>query len=240
MRLSWQACDCRLRIFFPAYVIFASRAPFYAMPQMRTNRPDKVHIDRFHSFAEDIVANIIAGQFTLQDQVQQAVEELTRAGFAAEHISAFYSSAPGRHAEHPVGGDRNTSPGAEHSGKGMAAGAASGAAVGTAAGAATAPVTGPVGPIVGGLLGAHVGSFVGSLSQMDEAEETPPVRRAGMMVAVEVMGNENEARAIDVLRRLGATAIERANGTIENGDWRDFNPLSTPALVDRPVRRTTG
>lgn len=182
------------------------------------------------------MSTIIAGQFVEQEQAEQAVAELTRAGFAPEHISSFYIGSPGRHSEYPVGGDRDESPGAEHSGKGLA----TGAAVGAAAGAATAPVTGPVGPIVGGLLGAHVGGFVGSLSQMDEAEETPPIRRGGMLVAVDVMGGENEDRAIDTLRRLGATGIERANGTIDNGDWSDFDPLSAPVPVDKPARRTTG
>ena len=71
---------------------------------------------------------------------------------------------------------------------------------------------------------------------MDEAEESPPIRHSGMVVAVEVMGGENEASAIDILRALGAVDIERAAGTIADGDWPDFDPLSAPQLVDRPTR----
>lgn len=59
-----------------------------------------------------------------------------------------------------------------------------------------------------------------------------------MVIAVEVMGEENEARAIEILRALGAVDIERASGTIIDGDWPDFDPLSTPQLVDR--QRTQG
>ena len=56
------------------------------------------------------------------------------------------------------------------------------------------------------------------------------VGQAGMLVAVAVADGE-EARAIDVLRRQGAEKIERAEGNIEQGDWKDFNPLSVPQFV---------
>lgn len=178
------------------------------------------------------MANIIAGRFDEQAQVEHATAELVRAGFAPDHISSFYCGSAGRHDTTPIGGDQNISPGAEDSDKGVAAGAAVGATVGIA----SAPLLGPVGPVAGGLLGAHLGSLVGSLSQMDEAEESPPIRHAGMVVAVEVMGGENETRAIDILRSLGALDIERATGTIADGDWSDFDPVSVPQLVDRPAR----
>jgi hypothetical protein len=41
----------------------------------------------------------------------------------------------------------------------------------------------------------------------------------------------DEARALDVLRGLGAHHIERAEGTVVNGDWVDFDPLSKPVLL---------
>lgn len=104
------------------------------------------------------MANIIAGRFDELEQVEHATSELVRAGFASEHICNFYVSSAGRHDETPIGGDRDISPGAEDSKKGVAAGAAIGATVGIAG----APVLGPAGP----LLGAHLGSLVGSLSQM--------------------------------------------------------------------------
>ena len=40
-----------------------------------------------------------------------------------------------------------------------------------------------------------------------------------------------ENRALDVLRRLGAHHIERAQGSIDDGDWTDFDPLSVPQLI---------
>jgi len=183
------------------------------------------------------MATIIAGLFIEQDEVQAAVAALEQAGFAGDHISAFYNSPPGRHGDLPLGGDHPISPGAEESPKGIAGGAATGGAAGVAAGVATTPFLGPVGPVLGGLVGAHVGSLVGSMSQMDEGDETPPVRQSGMMVAVETAGGEEEARAIEVLRLHGATDIERAQGHIADGDWQDFNPTSTPALVERPGPR---
>jgi phage tail tape-measure protein len=183
---------------------------------------------------EDIMANIIAGHFDQQAEVQHAIGELVRAGFAPERISSFYVSSAGRHDETSIGGDHAVSPGAEDSGKGDA----TGAAIGAAAGAVTAPLLGPVGPVVGGLLGAHVGGLVGAMSQMGDAGDTPPVRRSGMMVAVDVMGGENEQRAIDTLRALGASDIERATGTISDGDWHDFDPVRAPQWVDPTARRS--
>jgi hypothetical protein len=112
-----------------------------------------------------------------------------------------------------------------------------GGAVGVVAGAVTSPVTGPLGPIVGGLLGAHVGSLF-SFSKMKDAGEKEeggraPVenRHAGMLIAVAFDDAGLEARAVDVLRGLGATQIERARGNIVDGDWADFDPGSAPDII---------
>ena len=56
-------------------------------------------------------------------------------------------------------------------------------------------------------------------------------RKAGMLVAVALAGPDDEQRALDVLRQLGSDHIERASGTILNGDWTDFDPLSLPVLM---------
>jgi hypothetical protein len=182
------------------------------------------------------MSTIIAGRFQQQSEVQHAIGELRRAGFANERISSFFVNPAGQHDVFPIGGDRGESPGAKETGKGVAAGAAAGAALG----AATAPILGPVGPVTGGLVGAHVGGLVGSLSQMKEKgdegeaadkENAEPLRQSGMLVAVSVADREHEDRAIGVLRSLGAADLERAQGTIENSDWRDFNPLAPPALI---------
>jgi hypothetical protein len=180
---------------------------------------------------------IIAGHFQLQEDVERARRALLDAGFASERISGFYLSQPGQHDQTPIGGDHIQSPGAKETPEGLAKGATAGAAVGAVAGAATAPVTGPLGPIVGGLVGAHVGSLF-SFSKMKEAGEREeggraPVenRHAGMLVAVAFDDTGLEGKAVDVLRGLGATQIERARGNIVDGDWADFDPGSAPDII---------
>jgi len=183
------------------------------------------------------MSTIIAGHFQLQNEVEQARRALVDAGFPTERISKFYLSQPGQHDLTPIGGDHQHSPGAKESPKGLAEGASAGAAIGVAAGAATSPVTGPIGPIVGGLLGAHVGSLF-SFSKMKEAGEAEegghaPLenRPTGMLVAVAFDDPGQEQQAVDVLRRLGADHIERAQGNIVDGDWADFDPSSRPQII---------
>jgi hypothetical protein len=180
---------------------------------------------------------IIAGHFQLQDEVERARRALVDAGFDDARISGFYLSQPGQHDMTPLGGDHITSPGAKESPEGVAQGAAAGAAVGAVAGAATAPITGPIGPVVGGLVGAHVGSLF-SFTKMKDAGEREeggraPVenRHAGMLVAVAFDDAAQEASAVEVLRSLGATQIERAKGNVVDGDWADFDPSSAPDII---------
>jgi hypothetical protein len=181
---------------------------------------------------------IIAGHFQLQEEVERARRALLDAGFTGERISGFYLSQPGQHDQTPIGGDHvMQSPGAKETPEGLAQGAGTGAAVGIVAGAATSPVTGPLGPVVGGLLGAHVGSLF-SFSKMKDAGEKEeggraPIenRHAGMLIAVAFDDAGLEARAVDVLRGLGATQIERARGNIVDGDWADFDPGSAPDII---------
>ncbi|HJU70812.1 MAG TPA: hypothetical protein VJ603_03120 [Paucimonas sp.] len=180
------------------------------------------------------MATIIAGRFQQQTQVQEVISELLRNGFQEQHVSSFYVNPAGQHDLHPIGGDRDQSPGTQESGKGMAAGEAIGGALGAAAGMAAAPLAGPASVIAGVLVGAHAGSLPGTLSHMADADETPLERHSGMLVAAEVGNAADEADAIATLRAFGACDIERADGVIENGDWSDFDPLSTPVLVDQP------
>ena len=185
------------------------------------------------------MSTIVAGHFQLQDQIEHARNELMRAGFAEDRISSFFLNQPGQHDLTAIGGDHLVSPGAAESPLGVVEGAATGGAVGAAIGLATAVVTGPVGPVVGGLVGAHVGSLF-SLSKMKEAGEHEQggtgdnrfePRKPGMLVAVAADLPGDEEKALDVLHRLGSDHIERAHGTIENGDWTDFDPLSLPVLI---------
>lgn len=180
---------------------------------------------------------IIAGCFEQQAQAQHAIDELRQADFAADHISTFYVNPSGQHATYPIGGDHDKSPGAEDSSKGTLAGAATGGTVGAAVGATTIPVFGPVGPAVGAMVGAHVGSLVGSLSQMKddgegaEQQETPPLRIAGVYVGVALPDVCMEEQAINIMRNCGASSVERAQGTIEDGNWTDFDPASAPDFI---------
>ena len=183
------------------------------------------------------MATIVAGHFQLQDEAELARQELVRAGFPDDRISAFYLNQPGQHSMTPIGGDHDISAGAKETPKGVVEGAATGGAIGAAVGAATAIATGPAGPIVGALVGAHVGSLF-SLSKMKDAGEGEEgggnqiePRKAGMIVAVALDAPDQEARALDVLRKLGSHHIERANGTIAAGDWSDFDPTSLPVLI---------
>ncbi|EJM98630.1 hypothetical protein [Herbaspirillum sp. YR522] len=175
------------------------------------------------------MSTIIAGHFQLQDQATQAVDALVRAGYPVERISSFFVNPAGQHDTFAVGGDRDKSPGAEDTDKGVATGVGAGAATGAAVGAATAPVTGPLGAVLGGLVGGHVGGLVGTLASTDDAQR--PRRASGMLVAVEVGDDHQERRAIDVLRDVRAQQIERSEGHISGGDWRDFDPLSAPHLL---------
>ena len=183
------------------------------------------------------MSTIIAGHFQLQDEIETARQALMAAGFDANRISDFYLNQPGQHDETPIGGDHITSPGAKETPEGYVQGAATGGAIGAAVGAATAVVTGPVGPIVGGLVGAHMGSLF-SFSKLKErgeheegGENVREPRKAGMLIAVAFDDPAQDARAVDILRQLGAHQIERAQGNIIGGDWADFDPKSMPDII---------
>ena len=112
--------------------------------------------------------------------------------------------------------------------------------MGAAVGAATPPVTCPLGAVVGAFVGAHIGNAAAGMGAMEddtEHGEDPPERHWGMMVAVAVEDEDQASRAEQTLRSLGAADIERACGTIENGDWQDFNPVSTPHFVEGGSRQ---
>jgi len=177
------------------------------------------------------MADIIAARFQLQDEAGRAVAALQDAGFPAARITAFYVNPPGQHSRHPGGGDRDTSPGAEKSEEGAVAGIGAGGAAGVVAGVAAAPLAGPAAPVAGALVGAYAGSLAGAMARTREAEDMPDVRQAGMLVAVALDGADDMQRAAATLRAVGGTQLERATGCIRDGDWADFDPLSTPAYL---------
>ncbi len=181
------------------------------------------------------MAHIVAGHFQQQEQAQHAVDQLVAIGIPEDQISRFYVNPPGQHDLYPIGGDRDTSPGAEKSGDGVVRGIAAGSVIGAGVGMAGVAVAGPISPVVGALVGAHVGSLIGSMAKMKERDETEQEvkspRQSGLMVAGYVTDNAHESSAIEIFRRLGADQIERANGTIKESDWEDFNPLTPPQFL---------
>lgn len=184
------------------------------------------------------MSTIIAARFDLQDEAAHAVSVLEEAGFARERISSFFVNPAGQHDRFAVGGDRDKSPGAEHTDSGAAAGVAAGAGAGAAAGLASTPVTGPLGPALGGLVGGHLGGLVGSLAATDD--DPIPRRVAGMMVAVAAEQEQQAAQAIRLLQGLAGADLERAEGNIQEGDWTDFDPLSIPQPVVLPRGQSRG
>ena len=201
---------------------------------------------------------IIAGRFEQQTQAQQAANALKGEGFAEEDITLFYVNPPGQHGTFPIGGDRKASPGATHARSGAVKGAAVGTAVGLGVGLAAAPLVGPAGAVVGAGAGAYAGSLLGGLGHTEEepsrdevepeaesaaqpvAEMVKPVRPAGMMVAVRAPAFSRRVAAVNALRTAGARDIERADGTWQDGQWVDFNPLKPPLLVDLPTEENYG
>ena len=182
------------------------------------------------------MANIIAGRFDEQAAVEGAVSSLRTAGFPADHISCFYVAPAGQHAHFSIGGDHDKSAGAEDTPKGTAAGMTAGVVIGAAIGAISTPLTGAIGAITGGLVGAHVGNLVGALGTMkddDAAADTPPIRHAGLMVAVSTPNEQCLQRAAALLQLQGAVSLEIASGHIVNGDWQDFDPTARPYLFDK-------
>ncbi len=178
------------------------------------------------------MTTIISGRFVEQATTQQAQEALVAAGFPRERVAAFFVNSPGKHALYPVGGDEDESPGTHKAPVTAIGGAAGGAAlVGALAGA----VAGPGGAVAGAAVGAYVGSFQGAMAGADDRPAPgEPVadsreieeRKAGMMLSVETPDAASEALATRVLRSAGATDLERSEGTIVDGDWTDFDPLS--------------
>jgi hypothetical protein len=168
-----------------------------------------------------------------------AAQALAQAGFAPDQISVFFVTPAGQHAQHPIGGDRDQSPGAEHTGKTDAAGAVAGGVVGAVVGAVVTPIAGPIGPITGALVGGHVGQVMGAMggTKEDGAENRVPIRLSGMLVAVAAADESLQDKALRTLRDIGAADLELAEGNIVNGDWEDFDPVAPPNYIDPQTRQ---
>ncbi|MEH6499463.1 MAG: hypothetical protein V7751_08735 [Pseudoalteromonas distincta] len=190
---------------------------------------------------------IIAGRFELQDQGEEVLRALRGAGFPRDAMTLFYVNPDGQHDIYPIGGDDDDSPGARDADKGALAGGGLGAAAGLAAGAAAAAVAGPVGIAAAVGVGAYTGSLAGAVnstneeSEVDEAAEEGEntrkltERHAGIHVAVRVDGegapDDGQAIAVSTLQSHGAMDIEQAEGLLEEGNWKDFDPREVVHLV---------
>jgi len=186
---------------------------------------------------------IIAGRLQEQDQIDRATVQLIDAGFPEDQISSFHVNSAGQHSLFAIGGDRAISPGANDAAKSGVRGAVTGSVIGATVGVVGTPLVGPTSVVIGALAGAYVGSLVGALSNMTDqgegaegGENPQPQRKSGLMVAVEVAGPEKEREVIAVLQDLGADQIERAEGTIHDRSWDDFNPIKPPELVSPESR----
>jgi len=190
------------------------------------------------------MARIICGHFDESLKADAALQALQGAGFARSEIDSFYTPPPGQNALHPLGGDVHSDAGARKAGAGAALGAAIGAAIGAvvAFGGIRSGIIPPsdfsaVAVLVAAALGAYVGSFVGAMLRMrhgsarNATREHPDEAPAGRMIAVLIALPEDEASALDALRRSGARHLWRAEGTWRNGSWLDFDPRTPLAAV---------
>jgi hypothetical protein len=190
------------------------------------------------------VNTIIAGRFDEQLLAETAMTALEATGFLPDQVATFFVNPAGQHDLHGTTRDPGASAGAHHAGAGAIAGAATGTGMGVVVGVATVPVLGPIAVLAGAGVGAYIGSLAGALqrtgapgrsagepARSDQARDEAPPRKSGMLVAVSATSSSEEASAISVLRAQGAADLERAQGSITQSQWTDFDPLSTPALV---------
>lgn len=187
---------------------------------------------------------LIVGHYDLQEEAEIAARDVVRAGFSGKEMSLFYLNPQGQHALHPLGGDEDESPGTHDAQSGAVRGAAGGAGAGALVGAATIPVLGPAGPILGAAIGAYTGSLVGALNKMEEEPETDAdparsqaasdadvaPRKSGYMLAVAVNTPMERKYAIEILGER-ARLLEEAEGTLQNGEWIDFDPIAPCKVI---------
>lgn len=194
------------------------------------------------------MAKLITGRFDNIDDVEKALAAISQTGFTPEQYGAFYTSPPGQHDHHPVGGDALRDGATADSAPGALSGAAMGGGTGLALGAVgalTFPIAGLALPAVlaAAGVGAYVGSLMGAMSQVDdqatpdESTKAQPVEQlGGMRIAVNVDADAGaEERAVRALEAAGATDIAQAEGDWQHGQWKDFDARVPP--TDRPDSR---
>jgi hypothetical protein len=180
------------------------------------------------------MSTIIAGGFENIEYGNRALQRLSQAGVPTEHICTYRVNPPGMHDRTPVGGDRETSPGARHEHGNATKGAVLGAAAGLAAGAAMTPFLGPAGVVAGVGVGAYTASLVGGLKGTNEEPQPghEDLRPAEMLVAVNAdAAGVDEQSLVRIFEECGAWQVERAEGRWADGVWADFDPVTRPRLI---------
>lgn len=178
--------------------------------------------------------NIVFGRFEQQAHADGALDALRKHGFGGDEITSFYANPPGQHAEFPIGGDRDASPGATSAGSGAITGAAVGSVVGAGIGLAIGPIAGPAAAVGAVGVGAYAGALAGAVGALGDKQAEPDgdaraaVRPAGIIVAALAPDVSNRIAATDILQSHGALEIEVADGRWADGKWTDFDPLSKP------------
>jgi hypothetical protein len=176
------------------------------------------------------VSNIVAAEFEGFEAARAARSALRDEGFASSRTSMFYLNAGGQHARFPIGGDQYADPEAKGAGKGALAGAAIGGVAGLALGIAAAAVVGPLAVVAGLAAGAYAGSLAGTVGWLGQgSKRSQPLNRpAGVVVAAFAPTPAEREHATSVLERHRPRAIEQADGTWQDGTWKDFDPVSIP------------
>ncbi len=170
----------------------------------------------------------VAGLFDTREQAQQAIQDLSRAGFPQENISIL---TMGDHQKPVVEHVTDTGP------SGTEVGATTGAAIGGLSGLAVGlglfaiPGIGPVmaaGPIITTLAGLGaglaVGGLLGALVDLGVPDEqarvyAEGVRRGGTVLVYRAERDEDVQRVADVMARNGAVDIERRADEWRRTGW---------------------
>lgn len=196
---------------------------------------------------------IIAARFDTFEHARSGADVLLRNGVSPDDMHTFFVNPAGAHSRLPIGGDRMADPDS----KGAPFGAVGGAAIFAVVGAVIGALIGfnlnnALLPVIGGAgVGAYVGSLIGGVSRLGRGrdattsattssptEETPAARPSGVLLAVRVDASRQQEIA-GLLRETGGVEIERAQGRWEDGQWRDFDPLETPAVQPDPMTGAT-
>jgi hypothetical protein len=182
------------------------------------------------------MSSIIAARFQTFDQADGAVLALTDTNVERADVAIFYVNPVGQHDAASIANDSaNAEPDAIESVNDVVTGAALGGAIGLAVGIAV-PVVGAAVTATAVGVGAYTGSFAGGLSDAsEEGVQTPAPRRAGVLVAVSLKGDQATQRASIILRAEGGEDLEMADGVLHDGEWIDFDPVTPQRFISEPV-----